>query len=298
MCQERVPAGHVGRTQEPSGFDGALLAPGNYSCWGRCTMYLMETTDKNVEIPMDVLCLDSLNFKFTIDLLVSLDTTNSNIVLRAFEDLKPTNGTTITVEQLFETYIKPQASQEAQKVISKYHTGEIVEKRAQIIEEVSAAVIASADNSLIKVKRVALSNLDFPDVVTRAQEAKAERNVQIETAKADGEIAMAKGRAQLRLAELEAQQKLLQAQAVADANKIIASSITPNYLAYEQIMAMSRAADGSNNVFFFPYEDGINKQIDTSRWHDPNFLLDAEVMRKLKEAKDAALKDSLPVPTP
>lgn len=297
FCQERVPAGYLGRTQEPSGFSDEILVPGNHDCWGRCNLYLIETTDKNVEIPMDVLCRDSLNFKFTIDLLVSLDTSNVNALKQAFEDLKPVSERTITVEQLFETYIKPQAAQEAQKVISKYHTSEIVEKRASIIEEVSAAVILSADNSLIKVKRVALSDLDFPDVVTKAQEAKAERNVQIETAKAEGEIAMAKGRALLRLAELEAQKKLLDAQAIADANKIVASSISPNYLAYEQIQAMTQAGKGDNNVFFYPYENAMHKGINTSDWVSPEILMDAALLKKLEAAKEEANKE-LPLVLP
>lgn len=164
-CTERVPAGHVGRIQSPSGFKDDLLRPGNHSAWGRDKMYLMETTDVNVEIPMDVLCKDSLVFKFTIDLLVSLDLTNPGIVKQAFEDLKPSKENVITVEQLFNTYIKPRAAQVAQNVISKYLTSELVEKRSAVTEEVIAAVLESSKNGLIKIKSVSLTNLDFPDIL-------------------------------------------------------------------------------------------------------------------------------------
>jgi hypothetical protein len=251
-------------------------------------MYHMEATDQAFEIPMSVLCADSLNFKFSINLMVSVNLDSPDEVMAAFENLKPDQDHLITVEQLFNTYIKPVADQEAQKVVSKYKTPEIVIKRAQIIEEVRAAVHAATDTAILKVKRVTVGNLDFPDVITRAQEAKAQRTVEIETARAEGDKQAAVAQARLTLARIEASERLLKAQSEADANRILASSVSPQLIMWRQWEVMELAAEGDNNMFLIPYTDAANNGIDASKWLQPQGILDAELLRKIDAAKESA----------
>jgi len=288
-CSEAVPAGHIGRTWEPGGFSEGLLGPGYHSCTGRCQMYLMEVTDKDFEVPMKVLCSDSLNFSFSVNVLVAVDTANTKVVEEAFANLKPDEGTTrFTVEQLFNTYVRPVVDQESRKVVSKYKTTEIVNKRSQVIEEVLAAVKEATKGSILTVKRVTVGNLDFPKVVTDAQEQKAKRQVEIETAKAQARIDEAKASAKLKLAEIQYKQELVEAAMVADANKVIAGSITPQYLAYKQLEVIQGAAQGPNNWGFVPYTDMVNKPVDTSHWLSPQGIVDAELLKRIQEAKDSA----------
>lgn len=300
-CNKQVPAGHIGRVQSPEGFKPDILAPGYHPCNGRDVMYLMETTDVNMQIEMDVLCKDSLKFKFVIDMLVSVDTSKADLIKKAFQDLKPAvvqepgEVLVITNEQLFLTYIRANAAQAAQRTISKYETRDIVNQGSEIVAEVQAAVILSSQHSFVRVTNVAITNLDFPKVIEDAQEARAKRMVEIETAKADAEVESAKAQSKLALAEIMAKQKLLEAAAVADANKIIASSISPNYLAWEQIQALVKASENKNSVFLYPYQDTMNKQIGTSTWVDPEKLLDVEVRKKLEDARRDAGKAS-PIP--
>lgn len=296
-CTEAVPGGFVGRTWEPHGFEGGLLKPGRHACWGRCQMYLMESTDKTFTVPMSVLCDDSLNFSFNIDVLVAPNFDVPAAVTRAFENLRPQSGNVFTLDQLFATYVRPVADQEARKVVSKYKTEEIVRKRVQIIEEVRTAVLVATSESLLKVKRVTVGNLDFPDIITRAQEAKAQRRVEIDTARAEGMKRAAEAEAKLKLARLEAQRELVEAQAIADANRIIATSITPQYLAYKQIEALKLAADGDNNMFLVPYTDAVNQPLDTSRWDASTAVMDASLIERIRQANEVAaepVEDSPP----
>jgi regulator of protease activity HflC (stomatin/prohibitin superfamily) len=256
-------------------------------------MYLMETTDENFKIPMDVLCNDSLNFKFTLDILISLDLNDVEAVKNAFQDLKPEQTPrasgepyVITLNQLAETYVIPNAAQEAQKVISRYSTDQLVKSRASVIEEVQAAVTASSQHGMVKIKRVSLTDLDFPDVVTDAQEARAKKVVEIETARARGEAQVAEAQADLKVAQIQAQKRLLDAQSVADANAILGASITPQFIAYEQIQTMGKAAAGDNNVFFVPYNEGMTKPLNTSAWMDQ--AINAELIKRVEAAKEAA----------
>ncbi len=287
-CNEIVLPGHVGRTWEPGGFNGEVLAPGRHSCWGRCKMYQMESTDQTFKIPMSVLCADNLNFSFDIDVLVSVNLKNDEEVKAAFGNLKPAEEQLFTISQLFETYIRPVADQEARKVVSKYKTEELVQKRAVVIEEVRTAVTLATNTAILQVKRVTVGNLDFPDVITKAQERKAQMRVEIETARAEGQKTAARAQADLQLAKIRASKEMLEAQAISDANRIIAASISPQYLAYKQILAMEKAADGKNNMFLIPYTDVMNGSIDTSKWLKPEGIVDAELLKRINTAKEAA----------
>lgn len=298
-CTKQIPAGHVGRTWEPGGFEGEILRPGRHECFGRCQMYYMESTDQTFAIPMNVLCADQLNFGFNIEVLAAVNMDNPEAVKAAFENLKPAgDDKTFTVEQLFHIYIRPVADEEARKIVSKYKTTEIVAKRAQIIEEVKAAVITKTNTEILKVKRVTVGNLDFPDIVTKAQEAKAQRQVEIETAKAEAEKEKAQAEGKLALARVESQERLLRAQAQADANRILAGSVSPQLLQWRQLDVIEDAADGENNMFFVPYNDFVTGGVDTSKWASPQGVLDAELINRLNKAKEAAETRSAQSPSP
>ena len=289
-CRTRVDSGHVGRTQEANGFTGELLAPGLHSCYGRCKMYTMETTDKEFRLPINVMCADELNFSFDLNVLVATNMDNPEVVKRAFESIVPagkadadgdiTAADVFTVDQLFNTYIRSVADQEARKVIGKYKTTEIAAQRDVVIEEVRTAVMQATSSTILSVKRVTVGNLDFPKVLTDARIKAAETQVAIETARAEGGRKAAEAEANLKLARIQAKQDLVQAQAIADSNRIISSSITPEYLAYKQIEAQKLAADGENNIFFIPYHDAVNGPV-AAAWNPVSAAKDAVMTREI-----------------
>lgn len=291
-CGVPIPAGHVGRTWEPSGFSGELLSPGYHPCYGRCKMYHMESTDQKFDVKMNVLCADNLNFGFDIQVLVAVNMDNEEAIREVFENLKPRDeeNRVFTVAQLFHTYIQPIADEEARKIVSKYKTSEIVAKRPQIIQEVKEAVMSKTSSEIMKVKRVTVGNLDFPDIVTKAQESKAQRMVEIETARAEAEKQKARAEGRLSLARVESQERILRAQAQADANRILASSVSPQLIMWRQWDVMENAADGENNMFFIPYRDASNDGIDVTGWANPQKLLDADLASRLQKARESSTK--------
>ncbi len=286
-CTEPVPAGHVGRTWEPGGFLGKVLRPGRHQCYLRCQMYLMETTDRNFTVPMSVLCADNLNFAYEVNVLVAVNLENKEAVRAAFENLRPESGYILTLQQLFDTYVRPVVDEEARKVVSRYTTAEIVQKRPQVIEEVRAAVLAATDNSLLVVKRTTVGNLDFPQIITDAQEARAQRQIEVETARAEGERQAAEAQARITLARIQAQEALLRAQAQADSNRILAASVTPQLIMWRQWDVMERAADGANNMFLIPYTDAASGGLDMSEWATDQGILNAEFYRRYRDFVDS-----------
>jgi len=257
-------------------------------------MLLMEVGDANFKIPMNVLCADDLNFKFEINILASVDQSSKDAILWAFENLNPTVPGLITTDQLFQTYIQPLAVEKSSKAIFRYATTEIAKNRAQVTEEVRTAVLEATKGLIIQVKQVSVSNLEFPPLIMAAQEARAQRQIEIETAKAEGEKKAATAQARVTLARIEANERLLRAQSQADSNRILASSVSPQLLAWRQYEVMEAAAGGANNMFLIPYTDTANKGLDTTRWMDSQGILDAQLLRRMQEAQESAEEVSRP----
>jgi regulator of protease activity HflC (stomatin/prohibitin superfamily) len=248
-------------------------------------LYLVEVSDKQFDIKMSVLCRDQLNFSFNIGVLASVDKSKTKFVNDAFENVTPASGNTISVGQLFSMYVAPVVDQEARKVISRYETREIAQKREEVIEQVRAATTAAISDSLMKVKRITINNLDFPDVITKAQEARAQRQVEIETMNAETEKQLAKARGQLAVAQITYERELVEAAMIADSNKIIGASITSGFLAWHELKVLSQAAQGPNNWGFIPYSNSAQRVLG-----DPEKLeqltLDDELLQRIRKAKE------------
>lgn len=293
MCKEQVPPGHVGMCRTVDGFEGKPLAAGWHECWGPGSqMYYLEVSDHEQVINMNVLCKDSLNFKFDVAVLTAADRGNEKLLKEMFENITPHAESTITGDQIFATYARSVVDQEARKVVSKYETNEIVDKRPQIIEEIQSSIDQALGGTIVKVKRVTVNNLDFPDVVTKAQEERAQRQVEIETEKAEQKKRLLKAQNALKVASLEYEQQLLEASMIADSNKVIGQSITPEYLAWWQMKVMSEAAQGPNNWGFIPYTDfGSNMTTNPGKWTSGKRLIDEELRNKIREVREKANRD-------
>lgn len=103
-CNQQVPTGHIGKVRTVSGLQDETLSPGLHTCFGRDQMYYMEVTDKQFDVPMEVLCKDQLNFRFNIGVLAAVDKEKTAEINAAFENVTPANGTTITIDQMFDMY--------------------------------------------------------------------------------------------------------------------------------------------------------------------------------------------------
>ncbi len=293
MCKQQVPPGHVGMCRTVEGFQGQPLGAGWHECWGTdASMYYIETSDHEQVINMNVLCKDSLNFKFDVAVLAAADKENKELLEKMFENITPQGGQTITSTQIFDMYARSVVDQEARKVVSQYETREIVSKRPQIIEEIRTSVTEALDGSIVQIKRVTVNNLDFPEVVTKAQEERARRQVEIETERAEQEKRVLKAQNALKVASLEYEKQLLEASMISDSNQVIGESITPEYLAWWQLKVMSEAASGPNNWGFIPYTDFNSAQTNPKNLTSGKRVIDDELRQRIREMRQRAQDDA------
>ena len=264
-CTTGVDPGHVGICKDEKGFaNKTILGPGRHSCWGMYEeMHTLETKDSRQTIKIKVLAKDKLNMSFDISMLVSVNTADKELIHKMFTNITPDERRNITIQSVFDTYAKNLIDQEVRKVISTYETTDISDNRAVIITKIRNQVRDSMKGTVIDVKDITINNMDFPDVVTKAQEVKKMREVEIQTEKAEQAKKLLKAQNALEISQIQAAQQLLEAKAVADSNKVISDSITPGYLEYKRIEAMKTMAK-KGDLVFMPYnaqDPGLAKHI-------------------------------------
>ncbi len=228
-----TPAGHEGYVYESprmfgkGGFRGELKGPSNYgiSLW-RNKATNVDFRPKTYPENFKILAKDELNISFRFQSIIKV---KSGTIRTVVEDYAG--------EAFYDRYIKEPLRAMVRKNVQSLKSREIKEKR----KEIAAAVAADLQKHLkgtpfIQVSSV-VGNIDYPPVVTQAVEKKLaaqqlldEKETQREIAKKDAEI------------------RIEEAKGIAEAQKIINTTLTQNYLQHEAIQAQLKMASSPNHT--------------------------------------------------
>lgn len=259
-CSEQIPQGHVGKVLTSSGWNEGIHEAGYATCWGRDELYLLETGDASHSESLNILCADSLNFRCDLVIVSRAkgDSASRDAIFGRVKAEAQKNGrSTITSNQLYETYVKPIVMPSAYDVVSKRSTDQIGAQMIEIKREViQLCKERMSDDMPIELLVIDFTNTDFPETVTLANEARKKKEIDVEIARSEADIEEARAEGKLRAANKEYQAQLLEAKMVADANRIIGESLSENplFLFWHQIKVYGDAAKGPNNVFIVPYD--------------------------------------------
>jgi hypothetical protein len=241
-CSQQVPPGYVGAVMTPGGIDAEILPPGNHTCWGRDKLILIDTSEIEQTEKMNILCKDDLNFRFDLKVRATILLPDNNHL----EDFLKTTGAYIKwgeksdrgalyFEKLYEIYVKAPARTVARRVVSKYTTTQIRDKRGVIEKDIRDQILAEVKGTPVKITYITTSNFDYPDVITKAVEKKREREIQVEEEEATQALELLKMRNRKALAEEAIVVRAKEAEAEAVYNKILGHSLTAEYLTLRSI---------------------------------------------------------------
>jgi len=188
-CTERVDPGFVGMVQTVDGLQPEVLQPGNHSCYGRDKLVLVENAESNFSSNMSVLCKDELNFKFKVNILARLknvpgqafDKQIADVLERQGGKIEWKNGSIgiLNFGKLYNTYVAKQVDGISRSVVGKYNTTDIRQNRDMIEASILKELRISTENTPIEIVTVITSNFDYPPVITKAQEAAKEREIEL-----------------------------------------------------------------------------------------------------------------------
>lgn len=261
-CNEVVPPGFIGVRQEPSGIQAEALQPGRHTCYGRCEMLLIETSETTYKEKMSVLCKDELNMKFDLKVRARLAVTDGEGMRAVLNNQgsKMKKGV-LDFDVLYNNYVRPQARSITRFYVSQYSTTDIRERRAEIQEVIAKDLRAALKGTPVEITMVVTSNLDYPEVITNAMEKKRKREIELqeEVAKQQMEVLRADNR--MKIAEKMRIVRAAEAQAEAAYNVILAKSLTPAYLSVRRIEAAallySKVAPGDKVIITGGTSPGI-----------------------------------------
>lgn len=228
-----TPAGHEGYVKEnprvwgKGGFKGALKGPANYgvSLW-RNEVENVDFRPQTYAESFQILAKDELNISFRFQTIIKVKSGTIKSVVEEYAGSK-----------FYPRYIKEPLRAMVRKNVQSLESRQVKEKRPEIAQAVMDELrIYLKDTPFIAVSGV-VGNIDYPKVVTEAVEKKLaakqlldEKETQREIAKKDAEI------------------RIEEAKGIAEAQRIINSTLTTNYLQHEAINAQLKMASSPNHT--------------------------------------------------
>lgn len=228
-----TPEGYEGYVKEDpiffgeGGFRGVLKGPSNYgvSLWQN-KVTNVDFRPQTYEEEFNILAKDELNISFRFQTIIKI---KSGTIKTIVEDYAGAI--------FYDRYIREPLRSSVRNNVQLLKSREVKEKRKEIAEQVKIDLLAYLGDSPFIIVEAMVGNIDYPDVVTKAVESKLaaqqlleEKETQREIAKKDAEI------------------KIEEARGIAEAQRIINSTLTVNYLQHEAIQAQLKMADSPNHT--------------------------------------------------
>ena len=270
-CTQRVPPGYVGMVMKPNGLTGKVLQPGNHTCWGRDKLALMEMVEVTITEKMEVLCSDDLNMKFDLKIRSRLKTSDGKSMMavlnRQGSKMKwQGDRGVLAFDNLYETYVSGPARSITRGQVSKYETTDIRGNRKAIEKAIKDELLTVVDKTPVEITMVVTSNLDYPDVITDAMEAKRKREIGIEQEKAQQAIELLKVDNRLKIAQKMKITRAAEAEAEGAYNTVMARSLSDHYLKLRDIEAKLKLYEniGPNDKIIITDGSGITPMLNVN----------------------------------
>ena len=228
-----TPAGHEGYVKEnprifgKGGFRGELKGPANYgvSLW-RNEVENVDIRPQTYPETFNILAKDELNISFRFQTIIKIKPANIKKVVEGYAG-----------DQFYKRYIKEPLRAMVRKNVQTLESRQVKEKRREIADAVVSELRDYLSDTPFVVISGVVGNIDYPKIVTEAVEKKLaakqlldEKETQREIAKKDAEI------------------RIEEARGIAEAQKIINSTLTLNYLQHEAINAQLKMASSPNHT--------------------------------------------------
>ncbi|MDQ4424486.1 MAG: SPFH domain-containing protein, partial [Thalassolituus sp.] len=204
-----------------------LKGPENYgvSLWRNLVINIDMRPNTYTET-FSILANDDLYISFNFHAVISI---RPDTVRAVVENYGGENWYQRVVRETFRTFVRDSVQQ--------YDSRDLKSSREAIAKEVTDKLQEYLKDTPFNVAKVVVGNVNYPEIVARAVEKKlaaqqllSEKETQREIARKDAEI------------------RVEEAKGIAQAQKIINATLTPNYLQHEAINAQVKMADSPNHT--------------------------------------------------
>jgi regulator of protease activity HflC (stomatin/prohibitin superfamily) len=253
-----VPPASVGMILGASGYQGDIIPPSRFRlspCFRLCDkLVVIEAGDIGKVEAMEVL-MPQDNMFLGVDVRFTLAISdNKTEILRVFDRIVPrrldSGNFGVTIEDVYSVYGEAVVRNIVRSSLSEMTISEVQNNQGSVSEILRTDVSEALSRTPLEVKQFGLADIRFPPVVRQAMEATQERRIAIERAEADAQVQIREAQARLEVTRAEREADLLEAQTVAEANKILADGVTPELLEYRRWQVIEKMSQNKNTVFF------------------------------------------------
>jgi len=252
-----VGQGEKGKILDRSGFQPEVYPPSRVNTGWHGTLVLVETTTHTVNETVTVRCKDDMNLIAQIRFQLRMGEQEKSLNA-VFNDIKPAEGSDlITLKQVYNVYGKMLVNKIAREVLSQYAIADVNDNFAHISADIYKRTLEAFKPTPLIITDVALGKLDYPDVIDRAIESAAKRNLEIKQAEADVQVRLTELKGKEKVAEGEYRIKMQEAKRIKDYNAAIAEGITPQLIELRKLEVQQELVQaigkGDTTTIFVPY---------------------------------------------
>lgn len=228
-----TPAGHEGYVYEKpwflgkGGFKGTITGPGNYGLSVlRNKVINIDTRPNTYKESFKIMTKDDLNISFSFHSVIAVKKNRVKDIVEKYGG-----------EKWYERFLQKPLRTYVREVVQPYTSKEIKENRSVVSDSVEEKLSGYVKDTPFQLISVVVGDINYPKVVSDAVEKKLAAQQLLE--EKETQKAIMKKDAEIRIEE---------ARGIAEAQKIINATLTPNYLQHEAIQAQLKMAESPNHT--------------------------------------------------
>lgn len=251
-CGERVevPPAHVGKIMTKDGYQDNLIPTSKFrleQCFVYCDrLVVLDIADKAYKEELNIFIpADQLNLGVTVQATLSISPKKTEELFKSISPKELTGQLSIIENsRIYQTYASQIIQKEVREYLSQYSISQIASSNEKINSELSVKLQeVISERTPFSVRFVGITGLRYPDIITKAQEAAAERREAIQQEEAQAKVTEVKLEAQLKEARLQRAIEKEKAETEALAQRVLAESVDPRVLQLRQLEIQKTLAD-------------------------------------------------------
>lgn len=273
-CSKQIPPGYVGKIVSAQGVQPEIHGPGYTREWYRERLILLQTSSELKQAKVNVIMADpfidstgetasriGLDMDFIVNIRYRLRS-DDNVITSMLKDMKLDDKVTeISVGQIYNKYANMVVGRVYREVLGKYTPEQVLGHLEEINATLDAKIKEALNSSPLVVSSVSLGPISLPDVITARVRANKDTELSEAQKRAQQKIDLLDKQNEIELARQQAVRERIDAQSLAEQNKILNASITKEVLRLRELqirekeiaMMEKSLTSGNNNTVFVPY---------------------------------------------
>lgn len=238
-CGSRVevPPAHVGKIMTKDGYQDTLIPTSKFrlpACVTYCDrLVLLDVSDKAFSEPLEIFIpKDKLKLTVQVRTTLSINPTKTTELFNSISPVEQSSElSVIDSNKIYQTYAQQIVLAEVREYLSQYSIAEIASSVEMINNDLRTKLTkAISERTPFNVRYVGLTNIQYPAIITEAQENAAERREQIQQEEAQLQISKVKLERELQEARLTRQIEKERSETEAEGQRILSQSVDSGVL--------------------------------------------------------------------